>query len=318
MLDRMYAHGVMVPMDDRTSTHVPFDRIGIGCPVDEAEVFAVDNVAEYLYAETDQEEWHINDDFPCLALPAPVCWFETRRPSRIVSCMPGQSGPSDGLPVSWGMFATMKPAETFLAQADPAQIVAHLDKEMQALAPDLARLQQQYPSGRDAQGRYIHESPNLSENDRLVLLSSVAVHHVRSLARRGESLQAALRQALGAVNAGRTAAWVLDCTVFLEHVKGEIWGPVFIAVVHLDAEGKALAVMYPDGATPRDEASIRREQPVGDVRFLDGVMKCITQRVDILGLSTATEAVKELGAGLAGLLAQAQTATEPVSPMAEA
>src|SRR5262245_50467538 len=39
------------------------------------------------------------------------------------------------------------------------------------------------------------------------------------------------------------------------------------------------------GDVPRTESSRRRETPVGDPRFLDGVMRCIHQRCDILGLS---------------------------------
>jgi hypothetical protein len=72
------------------------------------------------------------------------------------------------------------------------------------------------------------------------------------------------------------------------------------------------------GTTPRDEASIRRETPVGDPRFLDGVMRCIAQRCDILGLSPSAEAAQALGSGLAGLLAQAQGTLPPAAPMAEA
>ena len=72
------------------------------------------------------------------------------------------------------------------------------------------------------------------------------------------------------------------------------------------------------GKDPRDEASIRKETPVGDPRFLDGVMRCIAQRWDLLGLSTATEAAKALGTGLAALLSQAQAAQAPAPPMAEA
>jgi hypothetical protein len=73
-----------------------------------------------------------------------------------------------------------------------------------------------------------------------------------------------------------------------------------------------------DGKEPRTEASIRRETPVGDPRFLDGVLKCITQRCDLLGLSTATEATKALGAGLAALLTQARATVRPSAPLVEA
>lgn len=55
----------------------------------------------------------------------------------------------------------------------------------------------------------------------------------------------------------------------------------------------------------------RRESQGGDPRFLDGVLKCIAQRCDILGLSTATEASKELSQGLAAMLTQARTLRTP-------
>ena|SRR5215467_8301813 len=43
------------------------------------------------------------------------------------------------------------------------------------------------------------------------------------------------------------------------------------------------------GKDPRDEASIRRETPAGDVRFLDGVLRCIHQRCALLGVATAAD-----------------------------
>ena len=67
------------------------------------------------------------------------------------------------------------------------------------------------------------------------------------------------------------------------------------------------------GDKARNEASVRRERQAGDPRFLDGVLKCIAQRCDILGLSIATEAAKELSSGLAGLLAQAKATNQPFS-----
>jgi len=74
------------------------------------------------------------------------------------------------------------------------------------------------------------------------------------------------------------------------------------------------------GKTPGDEASVRRETPMGDARFLDGVLRCITLRCDLLGFSTSTEAVKSLGNSLAGLLvqAEAQVAVSPSVSFVEA
>ena len=73
-----------------------------------------------------------------------------------------------------------------------------------------------------------------------------------------------------------------------------------------------------EGEHPTKKASIRKEGQAGDPRFLQIAQRCIDQRADLLGLSTATEAAKALGSGLAGLLAQAQAAQAPAPPMAEA
>jgi hypothetical protein len=66
------------------------------------------------------------------------------------------------------------------------------------------------------------------------------------------------------------------------------------------------------------KVTLRKEQQVGDPRFLERIQKCIEMRCDLLGLSTSTEAAKALGSGLAALLAQAQGPALPPSPMAEA
>jgi hypothetical protein len=73
-----------------------------------------------------------------------------------------------------------------------------------------------------------------------------------------------------------------------------------------------------EGEHRTNKVSLRKEPQVGDPRFLERIQKCIDQRCDLLGLSTATEAAKALGTGLAALLSQAQAAHPPASPMAEA
>jgi hypothetical protein len=72
------------------------------------------------------------------------------------------------------------------------------------------------------------------------------------------------------------------------------------------------------GDVPRTERSRRRETPVGDPRFLDGVLRCIHQRCDLLGLSTTTEATKALTTGLAALLTQAKATGAAPAFFAEA
>ena len=73
-----------------------------------------------------------------------------------------------------------------------------------------------------------------------------------------------------------------------------------------------------EGEQRTNKVSLRKEHQGGDPRFLERIQKCIDQRCDILGISTATDAAKALGTGLAALLSQAQAAHPPAAPMAEA
>jgi hypothetical protein len=94
-------------MDDddlqRTRTRIT-DELAAAVPI------VADNVIEHYYAGTDQEEWDIFTDFPCLAPPFPKFWIEGRRPSRIVSRVHGMT-PSAGLPPVWGMYFTAQDME---------------------------------------------------------------------------------------------------------------------------------------------------------------------------------------------------------------
>ena len=55
----------------------------------QAVIFQIDNVAEYFYAGTDKEEWHVEEDFPCISPPYPCFWMEYVAPTRLVSCVNG-------------------------------------------------------------------------------------------------------------------------------------------------------------------------------------------------------------------------------------
>lgn len=48
-------------------------------------VVIIDNVAEYLYAGTDQEDWNVIKDFPNVAPPFEEFWMEYHRPSKVIS-----------------------------------------------------------------------------------------------------------------------------------------------------------------------------------------------------------------------------------------
>lgn len=61
----------------------------------------------------------------------------------------------------------------------------------------------------------------------------------------------------------------------------------------------------PEGGR-RHKVVTRKQGQSGDPRFLDGVLRCIEKRCDILGISTAATATKELAAGLTSLLTEAK------------
>jgi hypothetical protein len=70
-----------------------------------AEVFVADNVAEYLYAVTDQEHWGPGD-FPCVAPPFGLFFIEWGRPSRVLSEEYGQVDVTDTVPAHTGWLLT--------------------------------------------------------------------------------------------------------------------------------------------------------------------------------------------------------------------
>jgi hypothetical protein len=73
-----------------------------------------------------------------------------------------------------------------------------------------------------------------------------------------------------------------------------------------------------DGEHRTNKVSLRKEPQGGDPRYLQIAQRCIDQRIDLLGIGASAEANRALATGLASLLAQAQDATAPPQPMAEA
>lgn len=63
-------------------------------------VIVIDNVAEYFYAGTDQEQWSLDRDFPNLAPPFPQFWMEYRMARKIHSKECGDTDMSRMLPRS--------------------------------------------------------------------------------------------------------------------------------------------------------------------------------------------------------------------------
>src|SRR4051794_10423091 len=74
---------------------------GAGGAVDHIPVVVADNVAEFFFAGTPQEDWEFGRDFPACTPRFSPLFVELARPSRVVSNVHGLSG-SPPLPARWG------------------------------------------------------------------------------------------------------------------------------------------------------------------------------------------------------------------------
>jgi hypothetical protein len=74
----------------------------------QAQVIVADNVCEYLYAGTDQEEWDFQKDFPCCAPPFDRFFVEMKRPTVVHSDVMGTVG-SSVMPQFWGWYCEAPP-----------------------------------------------------------------------------------------------------------------------------------------------------------------------------------------------------------------
>lgn len=72
MADRMLAKSFMGKRDE-----------ALPSALRSCERIIVDDVSEYLYAGTEQEEWDWSEDFPNLAPPFPIFWMEAIAPKLI-------------------------------------------------------------------------------------------------------------------------------------------------------------------------------------------------------------------------------------------
>ncbi len=104
LLDRLLAFGV----DETTAAAVGGVDLGrlTGIPVLDAQT-AVD----YFFMGTEQEEWHLREDFPCVAAPWPQSWIEFRIPN--VSRSAGRIVPLPGRLV-WGFLVEQRSPDALL------------------------------------------------------------------------------------------------------------------------------------------------------------------------------------------------------------
>ncbi len=190
-----------------------------------AAVIVADNVAEYLYAGTDQEQWDVTRDFPNLAPPFPTFWIETRRPSRIVSRERGEL-PSELLPFRWGM----------LFVAEDAANLAGSVRSQEAVTKARQLLDREVRSGWARHGAAL--------NEKLAQFGSPA----RAIPHLSPPELALLQQAAALTQLGRSdletvldlwsgVRWLVRALLFTEVDRGRVIGPLAEWQYLLDAQG---------------------------------------------------------------------------------
>lgn len=100
LADHIAAYGLTAR--DEVLKHVGRDYlVSLQQEVATSRIIVADNVAEFLYAESDQETWDYGTDFPTMAPPFPRFFIEWKKPSRLNSTDLGVRS-ADGFPEMMG------------------------------------------------------------------------------------------------------------------------------------------------------------------------------------------------------------------------
>ncbi len=104
--------------------------------ITKAQVISAENVAEYMYAISDKEQWRAAD-FSCLAPPFPLMFFEFRRPSRVLSGkhILNASGVTPG---RWGVLIREVAPEEYIGEATE-RLITELEKDFNTAGPTAAK-----------------------------------------------------------------------------------------------------------------------------------------------------------------------------------
>lgn len=203
----------------------------------EMQIFCIDNVAEYLYAQTAQEEWHPKEDFPCLAPPFRTFWMEYGRPSKIVSSLFGTRGNQD-LPYRVGFFFHSAALEEFAQELSSERAL----KNVAALREQL--LERCSPENRLEVKQALADGANIGNplDPRWGQMSPGAREFLNLLAHevaRERFLRDPARMSADLAKTG--LRWTLSCTIFLQLFRhGAILGPLGEHTLQIDAEGRAM------------------------------------------------------------------------------
>jgi len=204
-----------------------------------AEVFLIDNVAEYLYAQTDQEEWHVKTDFPCLAPPFPSFWMEFGRPSKVISNLCGTQT-NRNLPYRVGMwFQAMEPnALARRLKSEPGatrdQLLSVIQELNRRFTPEIKQeLEKLHDAGVPLTGP--GSENRLSPHARAVVALLGQYQALRDLGTPD------FEEKFRAQTEKKQTRWMVLCMTFIQSIRhGQIAGPVGQHVLCLSETGAVL------------------------------------------------------------------------------
>jgi hypothetical protein len=214
-----------------------------GLDIRDLEAFSIDNVAEYLYAQTDQEVWDVKRYFPCLAPPFPAFWMEYGRPSEIVSCERGTTT-SESMPYRVGLLF-------IYTEADAGQLMEKYSKNQDYLRETAARLQgmlaQTFTPEIDRELRQaVAAGANPGNPDDPAWEKvSPAAHTAIYLLMEEQGLKQLMKPEIfkGAVAnmAQQDVRWFADCIAFMQvNEHGPILGPLSKQTMLIAADGRVI------------------------------------------------------------------------------
>lgn len=212
------------------------DVPGFKTAIQDMETFEVTNVAEYLYAQTDQEVWDVEHDFPCLAPPFPNFWMEFARPSQLVSEITGVQKTSGLLPHRTALWfeyidADQMANEAILTadqrEAASKQLIDEATLELArnpALRDEIQRLKEtNFPFGSPADKAWKTLSPAAH-------LFASRMLQVRALKADPEALARQVKD-LG-------ARWMMKCAIFFQmEPYGPVMGPIGHQTIQIGGDG---------------------------------------------------------------------------------
>lgn len=200
-----------------------------------AQVIVVDNVTEFFYAETTQEVFDLEKDFPDLTPPYPLFFMETVRPSAIRSIDPRGSTDVTDLPERWGaIFAGDSIEEIGQSALDQLEDSKQTQEAVSRLENLLTAMERGLSSKDRAQMEAFKRNPSQQALDALslpvkeFLMTSVAVLEIKegsgkTLFQRSEGME----------------GWILRAITFLYNRESLIYIPVHNLFL-ISKNGKAI------------------------------------------------------------------------------